>query len=194
MQSPVRYTHTVNAVLNFNNILITTKSSLANLYMDIRVTHFCLLSDFLDVGFSAKEISDNLIPNIYKVMQNKSLAIPEDWILLFQAGYNNGRVPLVARNKVGSYPSDKMKYINVVIPVPLKSEIGWGVSSEQHLYKKDHYDKLMRNFRELDIDYRNYSNRTDYITACLKAGIKKAFKEGFTVGKTRIKVDAAFDL
>jgi hypothetical protein len=52
----------------------------------------------------------------------------------------------------------------------------------------------MRNFRELDVDYRNYSNRTDYIISCLKAGIKKAFEGGFTVGKTKIKVKKAIDL
>lgn len=155
--------------------------------MDIRVTHFCLLSEFLDVDFNSNEISDGLNPRIHELMQENNQSIPSDWILIFDATYNNGKVPLVTKNKLGSYPSDKMKYIKIVIPIPLKSEIEWGVNPEQHLYRKDHYDKLMKNFWELDIDFKDYSNRTDYITACLKAGIKKAFEEGFTVGGVKVK-------
>jgi Immunity protein 9 len=155
--------------------------------MDIRVTHFCLLTEFLDLDFNSNQISDSLTPSIHKIMLDNDLSIPKDWILIFQAGYNNGKVPLVARNKLGSHPSDKMKYIKVVVPIPLKTEIEWGVNPEQHLYKKDHYDKLMKNFWELDVDYRKYTSRTSYITACLKAGIKKTFEEGFTIGGTKIK-------
>lgn len=69
-----------------------------------------------------------------------------------------------------------------------------GVNPEQHLYNRDHYDKLMKNFYELNINFRDYTNRADYITACLKAGIKKAFHEGFTVGKSKVKVKKAIDL
>ena len=156
--------------------------------MKINVGHFCMLSDFLNVGFNANEISDVLTPRIHEIMQENSMSIPEDWLLIFHANYNNGKIPLVTKNKLGSYTSDKMKYITIVIPIPLKSEIEWGVNPEQHLYKKDHYDKLMKNFFELVVDYKDYNNRTDYITACLKAGIKKAFDEGFTVGGIKVKV------
>ena len=155
--------------------------------MKISIGHFCVLSNFLDVGFISNEISNDLTPKIYEIMHKNSLSLPEDWMLIFQAGYNNARVPLVAKNKLGSYPSDKMKYIKIVIPVPLLSEIEWGVKPEQHLYPKEHYDKLMKNFWELDINFRNFNNRSDYITACLKKGIKKAFEEGFTVGGMKVK-------
>lgn len=158
--------------------------------MDVSIGHFCLIYDFLDVGFNTNKISERLKPDILKLMRDYNLTIPEDWKLIFEATYNNGIVPLVAKNKVGSYPSDKMKYVKIVIPIPLKSEIEWGVDPEQHLYKKDHYDKLMKNFRELDVDYRQYTNRTDYITACLKAGVGNAFEEGFTVGKSKLQIKA----
>jgi hypothetical protein len=150
-----------------------------------------LLSEFLDIEFIAHDISDNLTPIIINIIRENNLNIPDDWILIFQAGYNNGKVPLVSKNKLGSYTSDKMKYIKVVIPIPLKSEISWGVKPDQHLYGKDHYDKLMKNFWELAVDYSIYHNRTDYITACLKAGIKKAFEKGFTVGGVKLKAKKA---
>lgn len=162
--------------------------------MDIRFTHMGLVFKFVDSGFNSNEIYDSLKPSLIELMAANNLYIPDDWALLFQAGYTNGRIPLVSKNKIGGYPSDKMKYITIVIPIPLKSEISWGVKPEQHLYGKDHYDKLMKNFWELAVDFRNYDNRTDYITACLKAGIKKAFEEGFTVGGVKLKAKSAIEI
>jgi len=155
--------------------------------MEIRFSHICLVYDFENVGFSANNIYESLKPFVAKIIMDNKLIVPDDWCLIFSASYNNGRSPLVSKNKLGSYFSDKMKYITIVIPIPLVSEIDWGVNPEQYLYGKDHYDKLMKNFRELDVNFKIYSNRSDYITACLKAGIKKAFEEGFTVGGIKIK-------
>lgn len=52
----------------------------------------------------------------------------------------------------------------------------------------------MKYFWELAIDCRNYDNRTDYITSCIKAGIKKAFEEGFTVGGVKIKAKQPIEI
>lgn len=155
--------------------------------MDIRFTHTNLVFGFEDEGFNSNQIYDSLISLAIEIMATNNLNIPDDWVLLFKAVYTNGRIPLVSKNKIGGYPSDKMKYIIIIIPIPLESEISWGVKPEQHLYGKDHYDKLMKNFWELAVDYRSYNNRSEYITACLKAGIKKAFEEGFTVGGVKLK-------
>ncbi|MBK8389575.1 MAG: hypothetical protein IPL23_09995 [Saprospiraceae bacterium] len=162
--------------------------------MDIRFTHICVVEDFVNDDLDTIFIYDSLLPYIKNILLANDFKIPDDWILIYSAGYTNGRTPLVSKNRIGSYPSDKMKYITIIIPVPLESEIRWGVKSEQHLYRKDHYDKLMKNFWELDVDYRNYNNRTDYITACLEAGIKKSFEEGFTVGGVKIKTKNTFEM
>ena len=90
--------------------------------MDVSIGHFCMLSDFLDVEFNANETSKKLTPSIYKAMQDNDLTLPDDWQLIFHANYNNGKIPLVSRNKLGSYRSDKMKYITIVIPIPLNQK------------------------------------------------------------------------
>jgi hypothetical protein len=162
--------------------------------MDIRFTHTNLVFGFEDEGFDSNIIYSNQLSIVNSIMLLNKLQIPDDWVLMFDIGYNNGRIPLLSKNKFGTYPSDKMKYIKIVIPIPLESEISWGVKPEQHLYGKDHYDKLIKNFWELAIDYRNYGNRTDYITACIKAGIKKAFVEGFTVGGVKIKAKQPIEI
>lgn len=156
--------------------------------MDIRFTHTSLVFGFENIEFDAQSIYKTIILSVNEIMTIDNLSFPDDWSLLFKAIYTNGRQPLVSTNKIGGFPSDRMKYISIVIPVPLKSEIEWGVKPEQHLYGVDHYDKLIKNFWELDIDYRNFSTRTDYIIACLKSGIKRSFEEGFTVGGSKIKV------
>ncbi|AEI52171.1 Imm9 family immunity protein [Runella slithyformis] len=156
---------------------------------NIYISHTSMIFEFVDIGFNTLQIYDSLRPSIIELMKKEKLSIPDEWTLYFNAGYTNSKTPLVSKNKIGSYPSDKMKEITIIIPIPLKSEIDWGVNPEQHLYKKDHYDKLMKNFFELNIDFKNYTNRTDYVTACLKAGIKKAFEQGFTVGGMKVKAN-----
>jgi hypothetical protein len=153
-----------------------------------------LVFEFVDSGFNSSEIYNSLKPLVIEAMAANNLHIPDEWVLLFQAGYTNARIPLVSKNKIGGYPSEKMKYITIIVPIPLESEINWGVKPEQHLYGKDHYDNLMKNFFELAVDYRNYDNRTDYVTACLKAGIKKVFEEGFTVGGVKLKAEQPIEI
>lgn len=162
--------------------------------MNIRFTHTSLVFEFVDCGFHAQQIYNSLLPIVIDINESNRLQLPKDWILIFKAVYTNGRCPLVSRNKLGGFPSDKMKYITIIIPIPLKSEIEWGVKPSQHLYCKEHYDKLLKNFWVLNVDFLYYKNRSDYITACLKAGIKKAFEEGFTIGGVKIKSETIIEI
>jgi Immunity protein 9 len=156
--------------------------------MDTRITHFSLVSSFLDVGFDSRSISDIVKIELDDALRQNSIKFPSEWGLIFQANYNNAREILISKNKLGTYSSDKMKYVIIVIPVPLIENINWGVEKKQHCYGIDHYDKLMKNFWALEVDYAQYSNRHDYIIACLRRGINKALEEGITVGKVKVKI------
>lgn len=156
--------------------------------MNVFISSTSVVFDFVDVDFNSKSIFDKLLEIIKKKYQEQIEMIPQNWTVYFNAIFTNSKYPLTSKNKIGSYPTDKMKNIAIVIPIPLKSEIGWGVDKDQHLYGKDHYDNLMKNFWELNVNFRNYSNRTDYIIACMVAGIDKSFQEGFTVGGVKIKL------
>lgn len=155
--------------------------------MSIDVTHLSVVSEFLDIDFDPQSIGEEIKMLVNRALVKYNISMPSDWILVYDASYNNGVRPLVSRNKLGNFKSDKMKCITIVIPIPLLSEISWGVRPDQHLYPKNHFENLMKNFFELDIDFRVYNNRTDYILACLKAGIVRSFQEGFTVGAMKIK-------
>jgi Immunity protein 9 len=156
--------------------------------MNTRITHFCLVGDFLGVGFDHNAVSDVLKKEIDHALRLNSIDLPGGWSLFFQATYNNARGVLVSKNSIGSSRSEKIKEILIVIPIPLKENVEWGVEEKQHTYGKDHYDKLMKNFWALEVDYAQYTNRQDYIIGCLRSGIKKAFEEGFTVGGVKVKI------
>jgi hypothetical protein len=155
--------------------------------MNTRITHFSLVIDFLDIAFDSDSISDILKKEVDDVLRLNAIELPDKWWLVFRATYSNARGVLISKNRLGTYPSDKMKKVTIVIPVPLKEIVEWGVEERQHVYGIDHYDKLMKNFWALEVDYSQYSNRQDYIIACLRSGIKKAFEECFTVGGVKVK-------
>lgn len=157
--------------------------------MKSRITHFCLISNFLDIGFNSSEISNRLKMYVDKILEINSFYYPSDWVLTFNANYNNGKYLLITKNKFGSYKSDKVKEISIVIPIPSNSIVEWGVSKESYIYNEDHYDKIINNFFSLDIDYKKFNNRIDYIVDCLQRGICKAFQEGFTVGGIKLKTN-----
>ena len=162
-------------------------------YMETFITHSSLIIDFLDIGFDSKAMSDILKKEVDDVLSLISIEMPSGWSLIFQANYSNAREVLISKNRHGSYPSDKLKYVTIVIPIPLKENIEWGVEEKQYTYGKDHYDKFKKNFWALEVDYAQYTNRQDYIIACLRGGIKKAFEEGFTVGGVKVKCDWRID-
>ncbi len=161
--------------------------------MDTRIIESSLIIDFLDIGYDFKAISGILKKEVDNALRLNSIELPSDWALIFQANYNNAREVLVSKNRHGSYPSDKFKWVTIVIPIPSKENIEWGVEEKQYIYGIDHYDKIKKNFWALEVDYAQYTNRQDYIIACLRSGIKKAFEEGFTVGGVKVKCDWRMD-
>jgi len=124
-----------------------------------------------------------------EILEINSFYYSPEWVLTFNATYNNGKHLLVSKNKFGSYLSDKVKEIKIVIPIPSNSIVEWGVSNESYIYDENHYDKIINNFFSLDIDYKKFNNRIDYIVDCLQRGICKAFQEGFTVGGIKLKTN-----
>jgi len=157
--------------------------------MQTRIGHFCLIVDFLDVDFSSNQISDILKIEVDDILANLTLKNLDDWTLRFRATYTNARQPLVSKNRFGSYRSDKIKEITIIIPIPIVESVSWGVNVNQHIYDTSHYDRLINNFHSFEIDFKNLSNRTDYILNCMRMGIKLSFTHGLTVNKEKIRVN-----
>lgn len=156
--------------------------------MQTKIGHFSMVMNFLDIDFSTRQISDILKEEIEDLLLNSEINGPSDWTLLFAANYTNARQPLVSKNKLGSYLNDKTKEVTVIIPVPTIKVVSWGVHDNQHIYKENHFDKLIKNFYPLDIQCTDHCNRTSFILACMREGIKVSFEEGFTVNKVKLKL------
>ncbi len=102
--------------------------------MESRITHFCLINDFFDIDFKSDYISKLLKIDVDAILVLNSFIDPHDWILTFNANYNNGRTLLVSKNKLGSYKADKVKEITIVIPIPSIDVVVWGVKNESYIY------------------------------------------------------------
>ena len=153
--------------------------------MESRITHFCLIQDFLGMGFDTNKINEILKMEVNSILSKNSFTNKNDWVINFQANYNNGTKLLISKNKFGTYSKDKIKQI--FIPIPIPTNVSWGVKTEQHTYEATHYDKIINNFWVLDVNFSDFQNREEYILDCMRRAIKKAFEEGFTVGGIKVK-------
>jgi hypothetical protein len=156
--------------------------------MQVRIGHSGMVIDFVDVNFNSNQIGSILEEKVRSILENFSLEGLDDWALEFMASYTNRRQPLVSKNKLVSFTSDKIKQITIAIPIPTVDIVPWGVEISQHIFQVNHFDNLIQNFYPLDVICTDYSNRTDYILACMREGIKKSFTEGFTVNKVKFKL------
>jgi hypothetical protein len=156
--------------------------------MEARVNHSCYILDFIDEGFDCSKISAELKPKADSYLKVCPAPGIEEWEIEFRAIYNNGRQLLVSKNKLGTYPSDKYKQITIAIPIPGIEDVFWGVKSEQYVFGVDHYDKLMKNFNALDVDYEKFDNRSDYIKNCLARAIEFSFTNGIVIKGVKLQI------
>lgn len=156
--------------------------------MKTSIGHTSTLLDFLDVGFSSNQISDLIKEELDAILSTLKLDHDlDDWTLVIRASYTNARQPLVSKNKLGAFTSDRIKEITIIIPIPTLEFISWGVHANQHIFGASHFDKLVKNFNPIDLDYKQFENRTDYILDCMRMGINLSFENGFTVRNKKIR-------
>jgi hypothetical protein len=156
--------------------------------MESRITHFSLVFRFLDIDFNSNEISALVNHELQDILNNSLDNLPENWILIFNATYSNSYKLLISKNRFGTSFKDRIKEIKIVIPIPLKSEVSWGVESDQQLYKRDNYDSLIKKNLVLEVDYSKFLSRKDYIIDCLRRGIELSLKVGITIDGMKIKI------
>lgn len=155
--------------------------------MQSRIRHVSYVTDFLDHGFDATQIGNLLKAEADLIISHIEFKDLVDWEVQFRATYTNAKQLLISKSKLGTYPSDKYKEITVPIPIPTIDKVWWGVRKEQHVYKEDHYDKIISNFNALEVDFLSFKNRTDYITDCIRRAIIFSFVNGFTINGVKIK-------
>lgn len=156
--------------------------------MQSRVRHVSYVLDFLDNGFDSNEISKVLKSETDAIIDSIDFNNLEGWEIQFRAIYTNGKQLLISKNKIGTYTSDKYKEITIPIPIPAIDVVPWGVREDQHIYDENHYDKIMKNFNSLDVDFYSFKNRADYILDCLRRAIRFSFESGITIAGIKLKI------
>ncbi len=152
--------------------------------MKSRISHGSHLIDFLVPGFDYKKIDQPLKEEVDFILNKYNIPELEDWEIKFTAIYDNRDKIYVCR-KAKSQVSMKYKEIVIHIPIPSKNEADWGVNENQIVKIKyptdDKYCEPIAN------NIKDYSNKYDFILACMREGIKYTFKKGFTVNQIKIR-------
>ena len=158
--------------------------------MRIRILHTSYVINFLNVGFNTTSINNSLEIEIgqfvQKIKPDENLG---DWEIAFKAIYNNSDKILIFY-KTRSELKEKRKEIVIHIPIPRNdahSPIDWGVPSK-NLGKLMLLEEFEKYAVGLDVNYSQFTNRQDYIIDCLRRGIRKAFEEGFSVNRIKVKL------
>lgn len=127
----------------------------------------------------------NYADGFAKFVDSKNL---NDWEVCFRFRYNNVKSILI--HLTGrSDRRERYKELVIHIPIPVNTEIGWGVDIGQHMYKNsDHLDHLLKNFSMLEVDYSKFDNKQDYIADCMKRSISFCFSKGFTINGVKVKI------
>lgn len=156
--------------------------------MKSRVLISSYVLDFLDVDFNSNQIEEKARFEADKILDNFKKDNLKDWQVIFLFRLNNTEKILISKNRFGSIPSQKQKEITIHIPIPMKNVVAWGVYNEQHIYKDaSHLNHLIQNFNTLEVNFKDFNNRTDYIVDSVRRAIKLCFENGFTVNGVKIK-------
>jgi len=156
--------------------------------MKTRILNSSLVIDFIDIDFNSDEIKAVVKSETDEVAKSIKNEILKDWEVKFVFTYNYVKQILIY-SKNRSHPVEKYKEVVIHIPIPTIDKAPWGVKKEQHIYKADdHLDKIIKNFDYLDVNFKNYTNRTDYILDCMRRSIKFCFEKGFTINGVKVKV------
>ena len=156
--------------------------------MKSRVTHTSYVIDFLDEGFDSDEISELLEVEVDELLKELDVRGLEDWEVVFNALYTKKDAVLLYR-KTRSYVKDKYKEIVVHIPIPVNSEVDWGVNPDQHIELGNNPNTEKRVDR-IQINSGQFDNRRSYILSCMRKAIRTSFELGFTVNKIKLRIDS----
>ena len=156
--------------------------------MQSRILDSSFVVDFMGFDFDSANICTKIkleTDKKFNLITDKKL---DDWEVHFIFRYNNVKQILIY-TKGKSHPREKYKEITVHIPIPIKTEVSWGVDLTQHIYQsKDHLDNLIGNFICLHVDYSKFLNRTDYILSCMRRAIQSCLEKGFPVDGVKVKI------
>lgn len=143
--------------------------------------------DFLDIDFNSNVIEEIIKDQTDEVLQNVKDESCKDWEVVFLFRFNNTERILISKNRFGSVVSQKKKEIIIHIPIPMKNIVSWGVNDEQYVYKDaTHLNNLLKNFNTLEVNYKDFNNRTDYIIDSAKRVVKFCFENEVTVNGVKI--------
>ncbi|TGE23526.1 Imm9 family immunity protein [Hymenobacter metallicola] len=154
--------------------------------MICKISHTSYVIDFLDVDFNSSKISNLLELEFDSVLESMNIRDLSEWTIRFQIIYGR-QTPIRVYKKMPSYKYEKEKLIIIHIPIPTKDIISWGVDPNQHIVMPENSGDD-KSLIPIEIAFKDFGNREDYIISCLRKAIFFCLKGGFTVNGVKIKM------
>ncbi|MBT9391830.1 hypothetical protein KLP40_01535 [Hymenobacter sp. NST-14] len=159
--------------------------------MNSKITHTSNVISFTDIGFKSKEIQTTIKSYVERTMKTIHADSLTDWQIIFNIVYSSDQRSLIRLYKqYPSYKKTKQKELFIHIPIPIKSVVDWGVEESQlvNLPVQMNENKYCSY---IDIDFKVFHNRNDYIIAAAHKAIRLCFEQGFTVNGVSVIIKSA---
>ena len=154
--------------------------------MKSRICGNSYVMGFLDIGFNSNQIEATIKTETDDILKMIKIEELEDWEIEFNFIFDSGEEISIYK-KLPSYKKEKQKVIDIHIPIPFKANVDWGIEENQHV-KIGSGEPNVKNVSLLEVSFKDFHNRTDYITDCMRRAIKFCFENGFTVNGVKIKL------
>lgn len=105
-------------------------------------------------------------------------------IIYSSSVYDSNKISI--SKKITTYSNDLEFYTSIGIPIPLNTEVVWGVNKKNVSYQPK-YDREKYNIL-FDINFLDYEDFENYKNDAIKLAINKLFENGFKVKGVKVEL------
>lgn len=150
-----------------------------------------LSSNIIDFPYSPitkLKIEDFLQTLLLKIANTSD----NDWQVILQISPNriewleNSAIQAVGIYKKGlNQLAEKEKIFTIVIPIPTKLDIDWGLPKKNFVFRPK---AQAEKFALYEVDYHLFNNLDEYVIHCVKMSVEPFLQQGITVNKKKYKL------
>jgi hypothetical protein len=152
--------------------------------MESKVISTSYVIEFLNVDFNSFQIETEMKSEVDQILKKIIIKDLEDWKIEFKVIFS-GVKKIVIYTRMPSNKKEKNKIIIIHIPIPSIKNIDWGVQDNQYMNSNSSPDA--KNVAFLEVDFKEFDNRTDYINDSIRRAVKFCFEDGFTMNGVKVK-------
>jgi hypothetical protein len=137
-----------------------------------------------NVDFISSKAVETLKKEADFLLNQINLESHKDWTIHFQVIYGD-KPEIWIYTSMPSYKDHKQKPITIHIPLPTDNIVEWGLNLSKFVKVGMPTDK---GFTKLEVNFKQFKNREEYLIDCMRRAILTCFKNGFTMDGKKLKL------